>query len=121
VRRERHPADSRDGTFLGALFESLVTLDVRVFAQGCEATVHHLRTHRDQHEVDLTVERDDRRIVAIDVKLSATIDDHDVRDLRWLHERIGTGLLDAVIVTTGRAAYQCSDGIAVVPAALLGP
>ena len=111
----------RDGTFLGALFESLVTLNVRVFAQGCEATVQHLRTHRDQREVDLIVERDDRRVVAIEVKLSATVDDHDVRNLRWLAERIGTDLLDAVIVTTGRAAYRRPDGIAVVPAALLGP
>ena len=115
------PPMPRDGTFLGALFESLVTLNVRVFAQGCEATVHHLRTHRDQHEVDLIVERNDRRVVAIEVKLSATVDDHDVRNLRWLGERIGTDLLDAVVVTTGRAAYRRSDGIAVVPAALLGP
>lgn len=115
------PSFPRDGTFLGALFESLITLNVRVFAQGCEATVHHLRTHRDQHEVDLIVERDDRRIVAIEVKLSATIDDHDVRNLRWLRDRVGAGLLDAVIVTTGRSAYRRSDGIAVVPAALLGP
>ena len=115
------PPIPRDGTFLGALFESLVTLDVRVFAQGCEATVHHLRTHRDQHEVDLIVERDDRRVVAVEVKLSATVDDADVRNLRWLNERIGADLLDAVVVTTGRAAYRRPDGIAVVPAALLGP
>jgi uncharacterized protein len=30
-------------------------------------------------------------------------------------------LLDKVIVTTGRNAYRREDGIAVVPAALLGP
>lgn len=30
-------------------------------------------------------------------------------------------LLDAVVVTTGPQAYRRSDGIAVVPAALLGP
>lgn len=30
-------------------------------------------------------------------------------------------LLDAVIVTTGPTAYRRRDGIAVVPAALLGP
>jgi hypothetical protein len=32
----------RDGTFLGALFESLVTLGVRVFAQAADADVKHL-------------------------------------------------------------------------------
>jgi hypothetical protein len=33
----------------------------------------------------------------------------------------GADLLDAVVVTTGAEAYRRPDGIAVVPAALLGP
>jgi uncharacterized protein len=111
----------RDGTLLGALFEALVTLGVRVFAQASEATVGHLRTHRGDHEVDLIVERDDRRVVAIETKLSATVDDADVKHLHWLRDTIGEDLLDAVVITTGRFAYRRPDGIAVVPAALLGP
>jgi predicted AAA+ superfamily ATPase len=111
----------RDGSFLGALFESLVTLNVRVFAQGAEATVGHLRTHRDQREVDLIVEGEDRRVVAIEVKLGATVDDRDVRNLLWLRGRIGDDLVDAAVVTTGPFAYRRPDGIAVIPAALLGP
>jgi predicted AAA+ superfamily ATPase len=59
--------------------------------------------------------------VAIEVKLARDIDDHDVRHLHWLAERSGTDLLDSVIVTTGAEAYRRTDGIAVVPAALLGP
>ncbi len=35
--------------------------------------------------------------------------------------RAGDDLLDAVVVTTGTEAYRRKDGIAVVPAALLGP
>jgi uncharacterized protein len=115
------PAIPRDGTFLGALFESLVTLTVRVYAQAAEARVRHLRTHRGDHEVDLVVERDDGRIVAIEVKLGATPDARSVRHLEWLAEKIGDELLDAVVVTTGKEAFRRSDGIAVVPAALLGP
>jgi len=38
-----------------------------------------------------------------------------------LHNEIGEDLLDAVVVTTGPHAYRRPDGIAVVPAALLGP
>jgi hypothetical protein len=34
----------RDGTLLGALFESLMTLTMRVAAQAAEARVAHLRT-----------------------------------------------------------------------------
>lgn len=112
----------RSGTYLGALFESLVTLCVRVFAQAAEATVLHLRTREpNEHEVDLVVERGDGRVLAIEVKLARTIEPHDLRHLRWLRERIGDDLIDAVVVTTGTQAYRQADGIAVVPAALLGP
>lgn len=116
------PAIPRDGTLLGALFEALVTLSVRVYAQAAEAEqVSHLRTRGGEHEVDLIVERDDGKIVAIEVKLGQVVDDEDLRHLRWLEGRIGDDLLDVVMVTTGTDAYRRRDGIAVVPAALLGP
>jgi len=111
----------RDGTLLGALFESLVTLNVRVFAQAAEANVFHLRTKSNEREIDLIVGRSDQRVVAIEVKLSATVTDNDVRHLRWLADELGPDLLDAVVITTGTDAYRRADGIAVVPAALLGP
>lgn len=110
----------RDGTLFGQLFESLVTLSVRVYAQAAEARVRHLRIQDGRHEVDLIVERADHRVVAIEVKLSASVEDRDVRHLLWLREQLGKDLLDAVIVTTGEHAYRRADGIAVVPAALLG-
>ena len=111
---------AREGTLLGALFESLVTLSVRVYAQACEARVFHLRTHGGEHEVDLIVERADGRILAFEVKLAAAIGDRDVAHLRWLADRAGPGLLDAAVITTGAEAYRRRDGIAVIPAALLG-
>jgi predicted AAA+ superfamily ATPase len=118
--RSAGPPAPRDGTLLGQLFESLVTLCVRTYAQAAEASVRHLRTHRGEHEVDLIVERDDGRVLALEVKLKGSIVDRDVRHLLWLRDRIGADLLDAVIVTTGSEAYRRKDGIAVVPAALLG-
>jgi uncharacterized protein len=111
----------RDGTFLGALFESLVTQSVRVYAQATEASVGHLRTFAGEREVDLIVERGDGRAVALEVKLHPVASDKDVGHLNWLREQIGDDLLDAVVVTTGSEAYRRPDGIAVVPAALLGP
>ncbi|MFT4605968.1 MAG: putative AAA+ superfamily ATPase [Rhodothermales bacterium] len=111
----------REGTLLGHLFESLVTLSVRVYAQHAEARVRHLRTKGGRHEVDLIVERRDQRVVAMEIKLGATVNDRDVKHLLWLKEQIGDDLLDALVVTTGSTAYRRPDGIAVVPAALLGP
>lgn len=111
---------TREGTLLGALFESLVTQSVRVYAQAAEARVSHLRTHRGVHEIDLIVEQDGG-VLAIEVKLAQVPDDHDLRHLQWLQFLLGSRLLDAVLITTGPEAYRRRDGIAVVPAALLGP
>jgi predicted AAA+ superfamily ATPase len=115
------PTIPRDGTLLGKLFESLVTLGVRVAAEAVGARVRHLRTAEGKREIDLIVVRDDHRVVAIEVKLAQSIGDEDVRHLRWLAEKIGADLLDAVVITTGGEAYRRADGIAVVPAGALGP
>ncbi len=113
------PRIRREGTLLGALFESLVTLSVRTCAQANEARVGHLRTRGGEREIDLIVERRDGRVVALEVKLSATVDDADTRHLAWLSERLGPDLLDAAVITTGQEAYRRPDGIGVVPAGLL--
>ena len=110
----------RDGALLGNLFESLVTLNVRVYAQAAEAGVFHLRTQNGRQEIDLIIERPDQRVIAVEVKLSGTVDDHDVKHLIWLREQIGDDLLDAIVIHTGPQTYRRKDGIAVVPAALLG-
>jgi uncharacterized protein len=111
----------RDGTYLGALFESLATLSVRVFAQAGEARVHHFRTKGGEREVDLIVVRSDQRVVAVEVKLSRAVEDRHVAHLHWLADRLGDDLLDAIVLTTGADAYRRADGIGVVPLALLGP
>jgi predicted AAA+ superfamily ATPase len=111
----------RRGPLLGALFESLVTLSIRAYAQAAEATVHHLRARDGAHEVDLIVQRADHRAVAFEVKLSPTVDDRDTVHLKWLHDQLGDDLLDSAVITTGAHAYRRRDGVAVVPAALLGP
>lgn len=119
--RAADPPVARDGPLAGALFESLVTQSVRVYAQAAEARVRHLRTYGGDREIDLIVERDDGRVLALEVKLARSVTDDDVRHLTWLRGQLGDDLLDAVVVTTGPDAYRRTDGIAVVPAALLGP
>lgn len=110
-----------DGPLLGRLFESLVTLSVRVYAQAIDLEVGHFRTSRGDHEVDLILHAADGRAIAIEVKLAESVDDRDVRHLNWLGERMGGRLIERLIITTGRRAYRRADGVAVVPLALLGP
>ncbi len=94
---------------------------MRVFAQAAEARIGHVRTQAGRHEVDLVVTGQSGRVLAIEVKLGAAPDDADVRHLHWLRAEIGEDLIDAVVATAGGYAYRRSDGIAVVPLALLGP
>lgn len=106
---------------LGPLFESLVTLSVKVAAQAAEARVRHLRMYGGDREVDLIVEGVDGQVVGCEVKLAPSVSPADVRHLLWLRDQIPDRIADLVVVTTGTTAYRRPDGIAVVPLALLGP
>jgi predicted AAA+ superfamily ATPase len=105
---------------LGPLFEHLVTQSVMVYAQAAGAAVGHLRQRDGRHEIDLIVERGPR-VVALEIKLVQSVSDRDVRHLTWLKSELGPGLTDMAVITTGNEAYRRRDGVAVVPAALLGP
>ena len=104
----------------GSLFESLVTHDLRVYAQSAGARVYHLRTWNDQREVDIIIEGE-RGVVAVQVNAGSHPTGRDTRHLRWLADRLGPRLLDAMVVTAGASAYRDKDGVAMVPASLLGP
>ena len=71
--------------------------------------------------VGKTAQRRAGEVVAVDVKLSATVDDDDIAHLRRLRGELKGDLRAAVVITTGPHAYRRPDGIYVVPLALLGP
>jgi len=121
LRGQGNRISAATGTWLGALFESLVTQSVRVYADAANGRVGHLRTKNGDHEIDLIIEGENRSCIAIEAKLANTVDDHDVTHLNWLHRQIGDRLVDRIVVYTGRFAYRRSDGVAAVPLALLGP
>lgn len=111
----------RHSHLAGPLFEAPATLTVRVAAEAARARVGHLRTRNGDHEIDLIAETRDGRIVAIEVKLAASVTDSDVQHLTWLRSRLPEDVSDLVILTTGTTAYRRKDGVAVIPLALLGP
>ncbi len=115
------PVKGATKSILGRLFENLVTSSVRTYADAARAGVFHLRTAKGDREIDLIIQRPDGKVLAIEVKLATTVDADDARHLRWLRDRLGDDLVEAVVVTTGSHTYRRSDGIGVVPAALLGP
>lgn len=105
----------------GPLFESLATLGIRVLAQSVDASVSHLRLSGGEREVDLVVEGPEGQVLGVEVKLAPEVTAADVRHLLWLRDQVPDRVVDLVVVTTGTTAYRRSDGVAVVPLALLGP
>ena len=80
----------------------------------------HFRDGRGRREVDIIVERDDGKVVAIELKLGASVDVDDTKHLSWLAEQLGDDLIEQVVVYSGRHAYR-QGKVAIVPLALLGP
>ncbi|MDR1767948.1 MAG: ATP-binding protein [Propionibacteriaceae bacterium] len=115
------PTISSDGTFLGALFESLAAQTVRVLAGAAGAKVSHLRTQGGEREIDMIVERKDGKVLAVEVKLATVVRPADVKSLNWLEEQLPDTVVGKLILNTGQLAYRRPDGVAVVPLAMLGP
>lgn len=59
--------------------------------------------------------------MAVEARLAGAIGDDDVRHVRWLPQKLGDQLSDAIVVNIAPTAYRRPDGIGVVPLALLGP
>lgn len=105
----------------GRLFESLVTLSLRVFAGAIGARVYHLRTKGGRQEVDIILETGEGRVLALEAKLSRVPQDGDCDHLHWLRTRLGSRWLGGAVINTGPYAYHRRDGIAVIPLVMLGP
>jgi predicted AAA+ superfamily ATPase len=108
-------------TLFGALFESLAVQTVRVLAERLGARASHFRTNSGEHEVDVIVERDDWSFLTVEVKLSGTVEDRDVRHLNWLARQLPDRIVDRIVINAGPLACRRPDGVGVVPLALLGP
>lgn len=112
-------------SFIGRLFQSLVTQSVRVYAIANSCDVFWLGTWKErdeQHEVDIVVVNAAGKVLAIEVKLAPEVDAKACQHLNWLRAEIGPLWADGIVINTGNNAYRREhDGIGVVPAALLGP
>ena len=111
--------DKKYGSIIGRLFEALIQLCLNTYASVNHAKLFFVKTYRGDHEVDFILQKDSK-VIACEVKFSPTVDVSDGKHLRWFIEKVGSDCLDAIIITTGGIAYRRKDGIAVVPAALLG-
>lgn len=109
-----------DSPLIGRMFEALAVQSVQTYVQAAFASVSHFRDMNGRHEIDMIIEREDGKVLAVEVKLSATPDPADGKHLKWLKSEIEEQLIDLVVIYAGKYAYRQND-IAYVPLALLGP
>ena len=107
-----------DFEYFGFLFESLVTRDLRVYAQSLEGDIFHYRD-KDNLEADLIIRLHDGRWAAVEVKLGSKAIDEGAKHLCDLREKVDTSRVGEpaflMIVTGGEFAYRRKDGVFVVP------
>lgn len=104
----------------GHLLETFVANEL-VRHLGWAETTARLHHYRDTngYEVDLVLERDDGRVVGVEVKASSRFGDGDLKGLRRVRERTGDRFLAGLLLNTGQHTQRVDDRIAVTPVSRL--
>ena len=112
----RHNPDAR-----GRIIDTYVAAQLRAEAEASSRPVqlHHLRTQRGEHEIDLVVEFG-FRVAAFEVKTGSAPTHKDARHIAWLRDQLPPEqFAGGVVFHTGRHRRQIAQGIEAVPIAAL--
>lgn len=107
----------RDGDLLGRLLDSFVMAQLRA---ECAVSEHsprlfHVRDANGRHEVDILIEFEDGRVIAIEVKADSAPGPDAARHLRWLRDGIGSQFALGVVLHTGPRPFRLDESIIALP------
>lgn len=105
---------------LGPLLETFVVQELRKQIDWSQhsATPYHFRTAAGQ-EVDMVLEGPDQRIVGVEVKAAARINQGDFRGLRALAEAAGDKFVSGAVLYLGEQSLPFADNLWALPIASL--
>lgn len=111
----------RDGDLMGRVLDTFVAAQLRpeIEASAQRPRLFHLRDKNGRHEIDLLAELGGDRVVAVEVKASASPARRHATHLEWLRDHLGARFLSGAVLHTGPRAFPLSDRIAAVPIAAL--
>lgn len=81
--------------------------------------LHHLRVSDSGHEIDLVIEVGARRLVAIEIKATATPDPGDAKHLRWFRRNLPDRDVTTILLHTGTETVTFDDGTIATPISAL--
>ncbi len=111
----------RDSDLLGRLIDTFVLSQLRAeqAVTRCRPVFHHLREQQGRHEIDLVAEIRGRRVIACEIKASASPSRSDARHLAWLRDKIDDRFVLGVVFHTGPSVFTLDERIVAVPIASL--
>jgi hypothetical protein len=108
----------QDFNTFGFLFESMVTRDLRVYADSLNGNVFYYRD-KQGNEVDAIIELTDGRWCAIEIKMGSNDEETAAKNLLKFKKNVNSEKMGApsflAIVTATQVAYRRDDGIWVIP------
>ncbi|HSK50396.1 MAG TPA: DUF4143 domain-containing protein [Solirubrobacterales bacterium] len=106
-----------DGDLLGRVLETFVAAQLRPELPTSESRprLHHLRTERGRHEVDLMAELPEGQVIGIEVKATASPHESDGKHLAWLRGELGEDFLRGVVLHTGPRTFSLGERIVAAP------
>jgi uncharacterized protein len=111
----------RDGDLIGRVLDTFVAAQFRpeLEVSRSRPRIHHLRDKNGRHEVDLLIELQANRVVAIEVKASAAPKSSDAAHIAWLRDQLGDRFVCGVVLHTGPGSFSLGDRITALPIAAL--
>ncbi len=112
----RHDSDAR-----ARIIDTYVAAQLRAEAEASSRPVqlHHLRTHRGEHEIDLIAEIG-FKVAAFEVKTGSAPTRKDARHISWLRDQLPPEqFAGGVVFHTGRYRRQIAEDIEAVPISAL--
>lgn len=107
----------RDGVLLGRLLETFVHQQIAPLAAlgPNPFRIFHARSTTGHREIDFVLERADGRILAVEVKASASPSATDAVHLNWLADRVGDRFLGGLVLHSGESTFDLGDGVWAAP------
>lgn len=110
-----------NGDLLGRVLETFVVAQIRAETalMSPQPRLDHLRTGEGRQQIDLVIELGADRLVAIEIKATASPDPGDARHLRWLRRELGDQVTATVLLHTGPFTTTLEDGTFATPVSSL--
>ncbi len=103
-------------TELGPLVENFVAMELKkqISWHDLKPDLYHYRT-RSGSEIDFLLEGENKNIVAIEVKTTATLNKKDLISLKQLREKLGNTFIKGILLYNGTEPLMLEDRIYALP------